>query len=587
MNKILVDTTDQLALPFNAQYISYSGQNTDEHIHDFIMQNLNFECENIIFIPIQLGDEPTLGLKVAMHIRCTQELKPAVRFSPIVLLYEGNTDELTQLELKQDENLFSLITQTQGVYLYTPLSALSIPEDIKGTNYLILKKELQKLPLFKNNSDHNHSIANVWGGYIFRGFSSKAENSDKITIKKLQFKYLTTIFELNNKRVDLKNKVKIKSDFNILLIDDHDDIWLPALQTIFEPEQISAVTYNINFVKYKQNIINIVSKNQHDIILLDLRLDKAEENIQKRPNEYSGFEILQLIKKTNQGTQVIIMTASNKAWNMKALMDMGADGYYVKEAPEYYDEISAQQNYSSFMETLEECADRVYLRKLAFDFKVLRSQVKNALQEQDMNHDLLDELMTFESSCISKTDMVMDLLGKNKSTDDTKYFRFAYLLMYQLLEEYTSLSFIYEKANDRKKPSKVVISSGKSINVFGPDVKLAGNIQCNFTFTSQGKYAYQTKESNKHNLNVIYKSDTFKIDNNSKSQTKETSLFRLLSVFKERHQYTEKQCANLIEMTYLRSNLCGHETGNIDSKKRDISKGDILWLVDVIMDVIV
>jgi DNA-binding NarL/FixJ family response regulator len=29
-----------------------------------------------------------------------------------------------------------------------------------------------------------------------------------------------------------------------------------------------------------------------------------------------------------------MFTASNKAWNMKALLDAGADGYYIKESPE-------------------------------------------------------------------------------------------------------------------------------------------------------------------------------------------------------------------------------------------------------------
>jgi hypothetical protein len=106
-----------------------------------------------------------------------------------------------------------------------------------------------------------------------------------------------------------------------------------------------------------------------------------------------------------------------------------------------------------------------------------------------------------------------------------------------LLEEYTSLSFIYQKAEDKKKQSKVICLDGKLVDVFGPDPTLSGNVKCNFTLTNSGKYDYQTKESKSHYRNVIFSADTFKVDQNAKSQTKETSLFKMISVFKERHNF--------------------------------------------------
>jgi len=57
----------------------------------------------------------------------------------------------------------------------------------------------------------------------------------------------------------------------------------------------------------------------------------------------------------------------------------------------------------------------------------------------------------------------------------------------------------------------------------------------------------------------------------------------MISVFKERHNFNEFQCADLIEMTYLRSNLCGHETGNIDVRVRDIGKDDVVKILDLVM----
>lgn len=62
----------------------------------------------------------------------------------------------------------------------------------------------------------------------------------------------------------------------------------------------------------------------------------AEENRELAPDDMSGMNILKRIKQVNPGNQVIIFTASSKSWNLKALMDNGADEYYLKESPLYH-----------------------------------------------------------------------------------------------------------------------------------------------------------------------------------------------------------------------------------------------------------
>lgn len=586
MNRYIIDTSDDLALPLNAQLILISGQNTDDKIHDFVIQNLNISENLCLIIPIQLGDEATLGLKIAMHVRCTHQLNESVRTCPIILLYEGHTDELLQMDLAQADHFFSLITQTKGIYLLSPLDAMQNMDSCTGTDIATLKKEMKNIPFFKTTSDHNHSVANVWGAQVFHSFSQLKTQAHLVQDKSIQFKYLVMVHDLNMPKVQKVPTLNLKSDVRLLLIDDHDQEWLPAIQSIVGQDNIKSVPYTEKFPKYKQNILDIVQKDEFDIVLLDLRLDKEEENIQKKPKEYSGYEILKAIKKTNNGTQVIIMTASNKAWNMKALTDIGADGYYVKEGPEFYDEISALQNYRSFIETLQECGERVYLKMITKDFKKFRGDIKKSLNSLANTHEKLEELTTFESSCISKIELALELLGKNKVDFGSRYYRYAYLLLYQILEEYTSLNFIYLDSYDKKRPSKVACENGNDVIVYGPDPQLSGNIKCNFTLINSGKYSYQTDDSKKHHRSVSFKSDTFKTDGNAKSQTRETSLFRLISVFKERHHFTEAQCADLIEMTYLRSNLCGHETGNIDVKMRDLVKDDILKVAQIFMNII-
>ena len=50
-----------------------------------------------------------------------------------------------------------------------------------------------------------------------------------------------------------------------------------------------------------------------------LRLNGAAEDGQLVPEEFSGYKVLRRIKELNRGNQVIMLTASNKAWNLKAL----------------------------------------------------------------------------------------------------------------------------------------------------------------------------------------------------------------------------------------------------------------------------
>lgn len=101
-----------------------------------------------------------------------------------------------------------------------------------------------------------------------------------------------------------------------------------------------------------------------------------------RPEEFSGMKILKAIKEQNKGNQVIMFTASNKAWNMKALLDAGADGYYIKESPEYvfpasYSDSNARELYDSIVS----CFCNGYLRNVYSKIKKIKKRYKilNAL----------------------------------------------------------------------------------------------------------------------------------------------------------------------------------------------------------------
>ena len=71
----------------------------------------------------------------------------------------------------------------------------------------------------------------------------------------------------------------------------------------------------------------------YDVIFLDLRLLKEEDKVNQISNisDFTGTKVLRKIKDINKGIQVIIFTASNKVWNIEKLLEIGANGYYIKE----------------------------------------------------------------------------------------------------------------------------------------------------------------------------------------------------------------------------------------------------------------
>jgi CheY-like chemotaxis protein len=219
--------------------------------------------------------------------------------------------------------------------------------------------------------------------------------------KELYFKFIQASSKVFSPFNDLDFNIITTKKINspnkkVLYIDDEADKgWEEVLKSIFvgaefesvgKMENESAETY---YAKAKTKALEIeIEKNlpKWDLILLDLRLDETEdvgENAFKLASSYSGAKLLKEIKtgnKGNQGIQVIIFTASNKAWNMRELLiDLKADGFFVKESPEYNsDVIFSEKNYENFENQVIYCYNRSYLRSI---FKIL-NPLKDVCQNE-------------------------------------------------------------------------------------------------------------------------------------------------------------------------------------------------------------
>jgi len=153
----------------------------------------------------------------------------------------------------------------------------------------------------------------------------------------------------------------------ILLIDDKAFCgWKQLLEHIFPMNDLvfeTATTY--------VEAINKISE-KYDMIFLDVRLD-SDDNTIHNVEEFSGYKVLKEIKKDflsiNFSTPIILLTASNKIWNIDAFRNYGVDAYYIKEHPDFiFDKETSKQNYNNLKDNFKRLIDEGEKRTEIWDF---------------------------------------------------------------------------------------------------------------------------------------------------------------------------------------------------------------------------
>jgi CheY-like chemotaxis protein len=175
----------------------------------------------------------------------------------------------------------------------------------------------------------------------------------------------------------------------ILLIDDNSDKgWKQIIEKIFPVQEI-IVEVALNS---KEAIVKLDDK--YDMIFLDVRLSELDQGVVD-PTGFSGYKILMKIKRdflnVNFSTPIILVTASNKIWNIDAFKEYGIDGYYIKEHPDYiFDKETSKQNYNNLKKNfieLRDSGDRreaVWLLSKAILEKIAEHSYFNS-NERDLN----------------------------------------------------------------------------------------------------------------------------------------------------------------------------------------------------------
>lgn len=333
---------------------------------------LNLLCDKIkslngskklrgILIDLGVGEksrESVIAVDLAIHIRLSHIDLPVIIMSELHPIINNRiTIPPLSYSLIYDLGIAQFLTYGQ-IFDKTKSIDGSYPVYEKLNDKFDLSIFLQQYEAKSPNG--RHQVTNEWGAVKLALNAGYATGDIKYEFPRTQyFKYLLSKYPLNQldsveRNVILKkHKLMIDPDKidlspflkknRVLLIDDnYDKGWKSVLETIFKCSVIG--------IKSDKEALAISDHVSYDIVFLDLYLpNPAKYNVSDMEN---SKKILQYLKQKYPEIPIIIFTASNKSWTLNEILELGADGMYVKESPEYAgDKEYSMGNLDSFIST--------------------------------------------------------------------------------------------------------------------------------------------------------------------------------------------------------------------------------------------
>lgn len=315
----------------------------DQIIHTYLL-DLRLEEINSFILPISINGNffDFSGLIFAHHVRLTKQIKSC----DATIVFYGIL-EVEQLLRLTD---WARILLTPNV-IYVNI-AKSTFDDLKeliqsySPKNFISEPFLEKIQINPpaNYETNHHNVDNEfaliqWSKHI------KCYNNLPISFKnefdsRLYFKYLK--LKKDFPEIGEKNQITIDIDapVNILLIDDEAGKGWEAFYSSLFSNSSKEIKFEDSGIDFKDPNISdlIISRVENkviqfkpDIVLLDLRLLDSDFHKETPPDELTGLKILDKIMEINKGIQVIITTASNKAWNFNHAKQKGAYDFIIKD----------------------------------------------------------------------------------------------------------------------------------------------------------------------------------------------------------------------------------------------------------------
>ena len=501
---------------------------SDSRLHTIVSEELDGDKYDNIFIPLCFGNSLSdyNGLRLAAHIRCTKTLN---QLSNIYIYgFVGYKDLLEHpcFNILKTKNVFLIDYSKKAIQEADKNTISSLKEDE-------LTKEIQKLAL--TSPKDNHTVANEWG--IYQIVCNAGINIEDITdfdknkINSLYFKWLIAkngLSEENQKdQKEVTPKPNVLGYLNskrVLLIDD---LALNGWKQVLE----RALTPVLTPIEIAANVEEAIErlKEKYDLIFLDMRLGRIDHE-NNNVEEFGGFKILQEIKRDfkniNFSTPIILITASNKIWNIDRFKEYGADFYYVKEHPDYiYSKNYSIENFKRLKNDFKrgkEYGERRYeIWKLCKGI-IERIEQHPYFMDQDERYSnvkkrIIDKIkLGYYYLFKESTEMEKEkLLANNESI--------AFIIFWSILEEivkgYTDIDETWNEEEEYKRKdnwkfrnNNFFIQDGK--NITDPNNKEDYNIYVNLSTQVEGLISCYIEDPSKQNF---YKEAKFRKINKYKN----------------------------------------------------------------------
>lgn len=334
-------------------------------VMDGLQTGNNHTTEDPLHIFINLEDKingskrQTLsGFQILIWLRCKY------RICNPVIFYGFHS--CTQIMQRKPE---SLVIYTEGCYYY------QLPFDfgrLAGKTFKGLKNwdgfKKYLMPSYKIE-DIRHQEANKWGVGKLRLAHQLIRNITPIndqelapeneTMEELLYRFIYNekdkaefaLSKYQQKYTDHYQptlQLKKHASMRILVIEDYEP-WFKTYEDILGCKILKEKPFR-PLDKFIEHIIQFISREQPNVVLLDLRLfDEifTEEN----PTNYSGAKVLIEIKKRFLALPVIITTASNKIQNLKKLLQLGCETMWTKEGTDM--KLSTESSLMNYLELLD------------------------------------------------------------------------------------------------------------------------------------------------------------------------------------------------------------------------------------------
>lgn len=456
----------------------------DAKIDETLKKEIAHDIYDCIFIPYSLSDENYLefiGLRFACHIRLTTEFNNLQ--TPIIFFgYE------TESEINKLSEIGSILF-SRGIYTTDKCSVQDFEKQIqyvlnnhkKIDDDIFLKQFTKRVVITPaGNYATHHSITNEWSIYRWATALKVQDEEIKIIEKKvgsnLYFKFLKAQFPIKP-NVEVENQIGTEEG-KILYIDDEiDKGWDNIFRTICIGKTFDSIGSNFKNVELEEIITTSLEKVKTlnpDVVILDFRLhDDDFENT--APENVTGYKILQGIKVINKGIQVIILSATNKIWNLMELQIAGADGFILKESPE----LSIDENYTKnairkIYETINDGLKRAKFLKKAI---ARLNEIAKFIEIEEYSED-------FKLAIKSNLDIAFKLMYD--SFGDSKYRNYSYIQLFLIIEQLVNHnSFLNGESDIRVKchQKEVLVQQTRG-----------SKIKRSIKLTSNGKYEIEQNE---------------------------------------------------------------------------------------------